>query len=100
MVEVKPSAGIAYLKIANMYASSANNCGTNVFEKRAMYWLAADMADKAARLDASIAGNARQAASSYRGLAPSKSDIFNDGMAGKTVTFNCWVGGSVKVPNL
>ena len=26
--------------------------------------------------------------------------IFSSGMAGKTVSFSCWVGGSVRVPNL
>jgi tetratricopeptide (TPR) repeat protein len=100
MLEVKPSAGMAYYKIGSMYADSANNCGTTVFEKRAMYWLAADMMDKAARVDGTIASNARAAASSYRQRAPSKTDIFDANMAGKTVTFNCWVGGSVRVPNL
>jgi tetratricopeptide (TPR) repeat protein len=100
MLEVKPSAGIAYYKIGAMYADSANNCGNTVFEKRAMYWLAADMMDKAARVDGSVAGNARAAAASYRGRAPQPSDIFSEGMAGKTIKFNCWVGGSVKVPNL
>lgn len=100
MLEVKPSAGIAYYKIGAMYADSANNCGNTVFEKRAMYWLAADMMDKAARVDGTVAGNAKAAASSYRARAPQKSDIFSDDMAGKTINFNCWVGGSVRVPNL
>jgi len=100
MLEAKPSAGMAYYKIGSMYAESANNCGTTVFEKRAMYWLAADMMDKAARVDGTIASNARAAASSYRQRAPQASDIFSEGMAGKTVKFNCWVGGSVRVPNL
>ncbi|WP_100804339.1 lipopolysaccharide assembly protein LapB [Ulvibacter sp. MAR_2010_11] len=100
MVEAKPSAGIAYLKIANMYAASANNCGTTTFEKRAIYWKAAEMADKAARVDGSIAGSANATSASYRGLAPQKTDIFSEGMAGKTISFNCWVGGSVRVPNL
>ncbi len=100
MLEVKPSAGIAYYKIGAMYADSADNCGTTVFEKRAMYWLAADMMDKAARVDGTLASNAKAAANSYRQRAPQKSDIFNDGMAGKTITFKCWVGGSVRVPNL
>ncbi len=100
LLEIKPNQGGAYLKIAQMYAKSANNCGSGVFEKRAMYWLAASTADKAARVDPSIAGSARQAASRYRGLAPSKTDIFDGGWAGKTVTFSCWVGGSVRVPNL
>ncbi len=100
MLEVKPSAGIAYYKIGSMYADSANSCGTTVFEKRAMYWLAADMMDKAARVDGSVASSAKAAASSYRSRAPQPSDIFSEGMAGKTVKFNCWVGGSVRVPNL
>jgi tetratricopeptide (TPR) repeat protein len=99
-VEYQPSMGRAYLKIANMYAASASNCGNTTFEKRAIYWKAADMASKAARVDGSIAGNARETASSYRQRAPSKSDIFDAGMGGKTITFNCWVGGSVKVPTL
>ena len=99
-VEQKPSMGVAYLKIGSMYAQSANNCGSNVFEKRAINWKAAEMANKAARVDGSIASNARAAASSYMQRAPSKSDIFSSGMAGKTVSFSCWVGGSVRVPSL
>jgi tetratricopeptide (TPR) repeat protein len=99
-LDYQPSMGRAYLKIAAMYASSANNCGNTVFEKRAIYWKAADMASKAARLDGSVAKNARETASSYRQRAPQKSDIFDAGMGGKTIKFNCWVGGSIKVPNL
>jgi len=99
-VEQKPSMGVCYLKIAQMYSKSSNACGNNVFEKRAVNWLSAGLADKAARVDASIASNARAAASSYRGRAPSPSDIFSEGMAGKSVTFSCWIGGSVRVPNL
>jgi hypothetical protein len=83
-----------------MYSKSSNDCGSSIFEKRAVNWLAASMADKAARVDASIATEARKAASSYRQRAPSKSDIFSDGMSGKTIRFNCWIGGNVKVPNL
>jgi len=100
MLEVKPSAGMAYYKIGTMYADSADNCGSTVFEKRAMYWLAADMMDKAARVDGTLSSSAKAAANSYRQRAPQKSDIFSEGMAGKTIKFNCWVGGSVRVPNL
>ncbi len=100
VLDIKPSKGICYLRIAEMYAKSSNDCGNTVFEKRAINWKAAEMADKAARVDGSIASTARAAAESYRQRAPSKSDIFSEGMAGKTVTFSCWVGGSVRVPNL
>jgi len=99
-LKYNPSFGTCYLRIASMYSKSSNSCGATVFEKRAMNWLAANMADKAARVDASIASKARAAASSYRQRAPSKSDIFSEGMSGKIIRFNCWVGGSVKVPNL
>ncbi len=100
MLEVRPNAGIAYLKLANMYAKSANNCGSTPFEKRAMYWKAADLARKAGKVDGSISSVANQTASSYMQTAPSKTDIFSSNMAGKTISFKCWVGGSVRVPNL
>ena len=99
-IDANPSNGRAYLLIANLYASSANGCGTTPFEKRAMYWKAADMAAKAGRVDPSVRGSANQAVASYSAKAPSKEMIFSSGMAGKTVTFNCWVGGSIKVPAL
>ena len=99
-LKYNPSRGRCYLRIAQMYSKSSNDCGASVFEKRAVNWLAANMADKAAIVDASIKSEARAAANSYRQRAPSKSDIFTDGMAGKTISFNCWIGGSVKVPNL
>lgn len=100
-IEAKPSYGRAYLQIASMVASSSNNCGDNVFERRAINWLAADLARTAARVDPSVAGNANAAAESYMQRAPSRSDIFQGGMEGKTIFFaKCWVGGSVKVPNL
>lgn len=99
-LENKPSLGIAYLRIADMIAKSANDCGSSTFEKRAIYWKAAKYAKLAASVDASINDNATQAASSYEQRAPSKADIFQSGMAGKTISFSCWVGGSVKVPSI
>lgn len=95
-----PSNGKAYLLEANLVASSANSCGTTPFEKRAIYWYAANIANKAGRVDPSLSGRARSASSSYNQKAPDKTMIFNANMAGKTVTFSCWVGGSVKVPSL
>ncbi len=92
--------GKAYLLIANLYAGSANACGSSAFEKRAIYWKAADMANKAARVDPSLSSRANKSAASYRAKAPTKEMIFSSGMAGQTITFSCWVGGSVRVPSL
>ncbi|MEM6892765.1 MAG: hypothetical protein AAGD88_17400 [Bacteroidota bacterium] len=99
-INANASNGKAYLLIANLYAGSANACGTTPFEKRAIYWKAADMARKAGRVDPSLSGRANKSAASYSAKAPTKEMIFSSGMAGKTVTFGCWVGGSVKVPSL
>ena len=94
------SNGKAYLLLANLYAGSANACGETPFEKRAIYWKAAEIARKAGRVDPCLASRANPTAESSTQRAPDKTMIFNADMAGKTVTFNCWVGGSVKVPNL
>ena len=99
-IDYNRSNGRAYLLIANLYATSANDCGSTPFEKRAIYWKAADMARQAGRVNPSLSGSASQSASSYEAKAPSKEMIFSSGMAGKTVSFSCWVGGSIKVPSL
>jgi tetratricopeptide (TPR) repeat protein len=90
----KPSFGEAHVYIALLYANSANDCGNDPFEKRAIYWLAAQTARKAG----TTSGN--EAASSYDKLAPSKQEIFNSGRAGQSICFKCWVGKCVTVPNL
>lgn len=100
-LEFQPSMGRAYLKIADMYAESANNCGETVFEKQAVYWLAADYADRAGRVSPALKENAKQTAESYRGRAPQTKAIFSEGMQGKKISFNsCWIGESVMVPNI
>lgn len=99
-IDANPSNGKAYMLIAHLYANSANDCGESAFEKRAIYWKAADVARQAGRVDPSLSGKSSQAVNSYMSKAPSKEMIFSSGMSGKTVTFNCWVGGSQKVPNL
>ncbi|WP_127018612.1 hypothetical protein [Flagellimonas beolgyonensis] len=99
-IDANPANGKAYLLIANLYASSANDCGESAFEKRAIYWKAAEMARKAGRVDPALSGDANKAAASYDAKAPTKEMIFSSGMAGQTISFSCWVGGSVKVPNL
>lgn len=100
-LDIQPSMGRAYLKIADMYADSANNCGDDLFSKQAVYWLAADYADRAGRVSPALKENAKQTAESYRGRAPQTKDVFQSGMQGKKVSFNsCWIGESVMVPNI
>ena len=96
----QPSMGAAYLLIAKLYEKSANQCGSTPFEKRAIYWKAAEIARKAGKVDTSLKGQANTTVGRYEQLAPDKTMIFNNSMAGKTINFNCWIGGSVTVPPL
>lgn len=97
---LSPSMGRAYLEIAIMYADSANDCGDSVFNKRAVYWLAASEAKKAARVDGSVSSYANQLIANYEGRAPSRSDIFAAGNEGTRIPIGCWIQSSVTVPNL
>ena len=98
----KPSMGSSYLLIANLYATSANSCGTDEFSKRATFWLAAQMADKAASVDPAVAKHARKIAANYRLKAPSKQMVFMNGKykPGSSIQMKCWIGQSVRVPKL
>lgn len=95
-----PSMGKANLAIAQMYASSANSCGTDNFTKRAVYWLAAQEARKAGRVDPNLKKAASNTAANYMAKAPSKSEVFSAGRSGETIKIGCWIGRSVTVPKL
>lgn len=99
-IAASPSMGKAHLAIAQMYASSANSCGNDNFSKRAVYWLAAEEARKAGRVDANLSKDAANTAANYMSKAPSRSEIFSGGRSGETINIGCWIGRSVKVPNL
>jgi tetratricopeptide (TPR) repeat protein len=99
-LNLSPSMGRAHIEIAQMYAASANDCGDTVFNKRAVYWLAAAEARKAGRVDANLKTYSDQLAASYDGKAPSRSDIFGCSCEGTTIRIGCWIGSSVTVPKL
>ncbi|HEX9600037.1 MAG TPA: hypothetical protein VF985_00975, partial [Mariniflexile sp.] len=99
-LKLNPSNGRPYLLIAAMYAASANDCGDTNFNKRAVYWLAADEAKKAARVDSKLSGAAAQSVANYEAKAPSRSEIFSAGNSGEVIKINCWIGASVTVPKI
>ena len=95
-----PSMGRSYLAIAKMYSDSAKNCGDNNFSQRAVYWLASKEAMKAARVDGALKKVAIKSSNNYEAKAPQKSEIFSSGREGEVINISCWIGRSVKVPNL
>jgi tetratricopeptide (TPR) repeat protein len=96
----RPSYGSAYLLIASLYASSANDCGDTTFKKKAVYWLAEKTALKAGKVDPSSRSRAAKSVASYKAKAPTKQMIFDEAMGGKSVNIACWINRTVKVPNL
>ncbi len=95
-----PSMGKAYLSIASMYNNSAKDCGDDNFSQRAVYWLAAEEARKAIRVNSSLKKSANQLIKNYEAKAPQKSEIFSSGREGEVIEISCWINRSVKVPNL
>jgi len=99
-LKANPSMGRAHLAIAAMYAKSANDCGTDNFSKRAVYWLAAKEAAKAGRIDPTMKKNAAKSIANYEAKAPTKSEIFSSGRAGQVIKVECWIQRSLTVPSL
>ena len=95
----RPSMGSAYLLIANLYASSANSCGTDEISKRMVYVAAADKARQAKAVDPSIASTANKYISSYMASAPSKKLVFTEGLtSGSTHKIGCWINETARIP--
>ncbi|WP_147678864.1 tetratricopeptide repeat protein [Algibacter pacificus] len=97
---LNPSNGRPHLSIAAMYAASANNCGDTTFNKRAVYWLAADEASKAARVDPTLKKAAAASVANYAAKAPQKADIFSCSCSGQSIKIGCWIGATVTVPGI
>ncbi len=98
-IKLNPSNGKPHLAIAVMYANSANDCGDTIFNKRAVYWLAAKEARKASR-DPTLKKEAAQFVARYEAQAPSKEDIFKCACSGKVIKIGCWIRASVIVPKI
>lgn len=99
-LQLNPSNGRPHLSIAAMYAASANSCGDTNFNKRAVYWLAAEEASKAARVDPTLRKAAAASVANYKAKAPQKAEIFNCSCSGQSIKIGCWIGATVTVPGI
>lgn len=99
-LKYNPSNGRPYLAIATMYAASANSCGDDAFEKRAVFWLAIREAQKAAKVDGNLRSAVAQTVANYEAKVPTRAEIFTKGNQGQVIRIGCWIGDSVTVPSL
>lgn len=91
--------GEPYILIGDLYASSANVCGDNVFEKKAVYWAAIDKYTKAKRVDPKVSKSANKKIKSWGSQVPDKTMIFQFGYIGKPkYEVGGWIKESVNVP--
>ncbi len=94
LAELDPNeAALAYTTIGDLYMKSGSECsnGENPVEQKAYAIAAYNMYKRA--------GNSQKMALA-RKYFPTKEEVFTEGMAGKTVTVNCWIGETVTIPQL
>ncbi|MDO6737218.1 lipopolysaccharide assembly protein LapB [Wenyingzhuangia sp. 2_MG-2023] len=100
-IAAKPNLGRAYTMIATLYASGANSCGSDEFEKRMAYVVAEQYALRGGKVDPSIGVYASKLARSYKANQPSKKLVFNNEggyKSGDNYTIKCWINETVQVP--
>ncbi len=96
-LKYKSGWGEPYLLIGKLYAASAQSCGSDKFEKNAVYWVAVDKFIKAKSVDPSIAKQANTLINQYKVHFPNKEDAFFKGVnAGDTYKVGCWINESTK----
>ncbi|WP_295334671.1 hypothetical protein [Flavobacterium sp.] len=97
-LQFDPKMGRAYLFIAQLYSYSAEECGKTDFEKKAVFTLAAQTAQKAAIADPKLKAAADKMAEDFAPQALTASEISKEKMNGKTLTIGCWINETITFP--
>ena len=90
--------GKPYIAIANYYAASAKNCGTNGFEVGAVYWVAVDKCVRAKSIDGNVTEDVNKKIATWSKYFPATKDAFFYGFTeGKPYTVECWINETTTV---
>jgi tetratricopeptide (TPR) repeat protein len=90
--------GEPYVLIAQIYGSVSESCGSNAFEKRAVYWAAIDKLNYAKSIDSDVSSKASRLISSYKQQLPDKTISFQFGHAeGEVYSIGCIVNETITV---
>jgi len=96
--ELRPSDGNPYIMIGDLYATSANDCGSDEISKKAAYWAAVDKYLKARSVDRSVEQAANERISSYSRAFPAMERLFfHDLKEGDSYTVGCWINETTTV---
>lgn len=97
-IEIKPNWGKPLVLIGDIYAASANECGSNSFESAMLYSAAIDKFIAAKSKDSSVSDFANKKIASYSKYLPSNEDAFFNGFKeGDSYTVGCWINETTKV---
>ena len=93
-----PESGEPYLFLAILYGQAAGSCGSNAFEKNAVYWAAISMANRAASVQPDLTAKAESLNASFRKNVPDKSIAFQfNYKEGDSYTVGCWINERIVV---
>ncbi len=97
-LEISPKWGKSMILIGDVYAASANECGSNSFESAMLYSAAIDKFIAAKNMDSSVADLANKKIATYSKYLPSNEDAFFNGYKeGDSYNVGCWINESTKV---
>ena len=94
-----PQMGKAYLFLAQLYANNADNCGKTDFEKKAIYCLAIETANKAAVAEPRLKPTSDKMAADFAKQSLTTDEIAKAKMEGKSITIGCWINETVTFPS-
>jgi hypothetical protein len=93
-----PKMGKAYLFLAQLYGNGSNDCGKTDFEKKAVYYLAIQTAQKAGIVEPRLKPTADKMVEDFAQKTLSPSEISKAKMNGKTITIGCWINETITFP--
>lgn len=96
----KPEDGRPYLLIGEMYAASANDCGTDEFTKKTAYWAAVDKFYRAREVDEdpAVKERATQLINTFTQYFPNMELIFFHGFdRDQPYRVECWINETTRI---
>jgi tetratricopeptide (TPR) repeat protein len=98
-ISFDPKMGKAHLFLAELYASSKEECGKTDFEKKAVIYLAIQTLRKANLADPKLQPTADKMVANYASQSLTQDEINKAKMNGKSLNIGCWINETVTFPS-
>ena len=90
--------GKVYIYLAQLYANSAGECGATDFEKKAVYYLAAETVKKSETANPKLKPAVDKMYADFKAKAPSSAEIAKLKLNGKSFVVKCWINETIQFP--